>query len=326
MYLSQALGEKALSELDESRPLRRGPFELGTEATAEAVRILAGEEFPRDVSWTPRNLSRPMYWLVAHKLQGEAEIFGFPLGVNCGLPTAIEIALVRTIAASSPETHADIFGGGAEIALGPATACDDFRRVVEVVEQPLVGTSLLFNGASQVIIDADISTRLNKITLRCLFNSFRTSPLKFRFLELYRIMEACFLADIKARLISKFDTEPGAALNDAIDSLKSEMTQIVCLAETQKEAFEACWTVLDQLRNGNRFVAALYRRIEGKKLRGGEKWRTGAILIYYMRCAVVHAGERDIIFDNFADGEGVIEEILPYIERAALLLIGIELH
>jgi hypothetical protein len=325
MHLREALGVTSADEVDTARPLKMGPLELGIEAAAEAARILAGGEFPRDVHVEPREFARPIYWFVAHKAAGEAEVFGFPAGADCVLPTAIEIALVRTIAAAAPELHNSILAGGAEISLGPAPACIEFRRIIGVVVRPMAGKSLLFNGATQAIIDENVATLLNKTALSCLANSFRTSPLKFRFLELYRVMEARFLAEIKFKLISGFDAEPSVALSEALEGLKTEINQITGLAETQKDAFETCWTALDQLKNVNRFATALFRRVEKRGAANGGKWKTGAALVYQIRCAIVHAGEKDMIFENFPDGEEALEAVLPHIERAALLLVGVDI-
>lgn len=325
MHLLAALRVASAEEVDPTRSLQLGTLELGAEAAAEAVRILTGGEFPDDVHIDPREITTPFYWDIAHKTEGSAEVFGFPPGMNHGLPTAIEIAIVRAVATAMPDQHAAILAGGAEISIGPATASIDFRKIIRVVNQPLAGDSLLVDGATQAVINENVGALLNKVALNCLANSFRTSPLKFRFLELYRMMEARFLAEIKSKLISSFVREPGAALSDAVDALKSEMNQIIGLAETQKDAFEACWTALDQINNKNRFSTALFRRVQKKGIGGGGKWKTGAVLIYQIRCAIVHAGEMDMIFESFPDGEEAVETILPHVERAALLLVGVEL-
>ena len=106
MHLPEALGVVSIDELDPTRALKIGRFELGIEATAEAVRILSGEDFPREVTWLARELSEPIYWSITHRTEGEAEIFGFPPNTSDHLPTAIEVALVRAIAAATPGDHA----------------------------------------------------------------------------------------------------------------------------------------------------------------------------------------------------------------------------
>lgn len=325
MSLLEALGVASAEEVDSTRPLQLGSLELGLEAAAEAARILAGGEFPQDVAIDPRDAKKPFYWAVTHKTDGEAEIFGFPPDTDHGLPTAVEIALIRALAAATPEQHAALLAGGAAICIGPPAAWHHFGELIRFVEQPMAGDSLLFNEEIKgAVIGDNVSELLNRVALNCLANSFRTSPLKFRFLELYRVMEARFLAEIKKKLLSNFDAEPGAALSDAVEALKSEMSQIIGLAETQKDAFEACWAALDQLKNVNQFSTALFRRV-AKKGTGGGKWKTGAALIYQIRCAIVHAGEKDMIFERFPDGEAAVVAILPHVERAALLLVGVEL-
>lgn len=164
-----------------------------------------------------------------------------------------------------------------------------------------------------------------RIALDCLLNSYATSPLKFRFLELYRVMEALFLADVKKKLLDSFDAEPSLALSVASTALQSELNQIIALAEPHKELFEECWTELNAIKNNNRFVAALFRRLESKKVNDQGKWQSGAALIYQFRCAVVHAGEKDMIFENFSDGDAAILAILPTVETAALRMLGITL-
>lgn len=323
MHLLEALGVASAQDLDSTRSLRLGPLELGTEAAVEAARILAGGEFPNEVNIDPREITAPYYWAIAHKGEGLAECFGFPSGVDHKLPTAAEIALVQAVAAAEPNQLTILLEGDAEISIGPAAASDDFRKILRVVDKPMAGDSLLFDGATQALIDERAAEHLNNVVLSCLSNSFRTSPLKFRFLELYRIIEARFLAEIKHKLITSFDAEPNVALRSAVESLKSEMGQIVSLAETQQDAFESCWNALDQLNNANQFCTALFRKLS--RTGGGGKWKTGAALIYQIRCAIVHAGEKDLIFENFPDGQQVVETVLPHVERAALLLVGVEL-
>jgi hypothetical protein len=324
MYLADILGVGTADQIDPTRPLVLGPLELGAEAAAEAARILGNGEFCRDVQLRARSIKHPFYWALAHHSGGTAEIFAFPEKLEEKLPTAIEVALVRAIAAAAPESHQGILAGGIEVALGAYEVHEQFRNLIAVADTPMIGDSLLCRGATQAILDENIKDLLTNVVIKCLANSLRTSPIKFRFLELYRVMEARFLAEIRNTLISKFDAEPGAALGQATSALKSELTQITGLASTQQDSFEACWTALHSMKDTNRFVAALFRRLDEKKVRG-PKWEIGAALIYQIRCAVVHAGGKDMIFENFNDGDAALTEILPFVERAALRLVGVEL-
>ena len=289
-----------------------------------AAAILCGDVKPPVAALEVRKFKRPVYWSVDHAVEGHAEIFGFPIDWVGKLPTAIEVAIVKAIAALPSEQHPAIFAGGSEVVIGSLPACADFRKIASAAESLLVGETTEFDGATSAVI-APGEGRGVRIAMDCLLNSYATSPLKFRFLELYRVMEALFLADVKGKMLAAFDAEPSAALNDALEALQSELKQITALAEAHQELFEECWTLLDGLRNSNQFATALFRRLLKKRLNGGAKWQTGAALVYQIRCAVVHAGEKDMIFENFPDGDTAVKAILPTVERAALKMLGITL-
>ncbi|WP_249692450.1 hypothetical protein [Stappia sp. WLB 29] len=322
MSLRDALG--GVEDVDPTRPLSIGALTLGVEAAAEAANLLSGVVAPPFASIVVREVRRPFYWIVDHAVQGQAEMFGFPTGWAEALPTAIEIALVRALAALPIDQHPEVLAGGAEIVLGPEDACADFRTIASAAESPMVGESTELAQFSSAVIAPTEGVAV-KVALNCLLSSYATSPLKFRFLELYRVMEALFIADVRSRLFATFDAQPSASLAEATEALKSELRQITALAEPHQDLFEECWNRLHALRNANRFAAALFRRIEEKKANGQGKWRTGAALVYQVRCAIVHAGERDMIFENFADGDAAIKTIIPPIERAALRMLGITL-
>jgi hypothetical protein len=322
MNLRDALG--GVEDVDPTRPMSIGALTLGVEAAAEAAKILSGFVAPPFASIVVREMRRPFYWVVDHAVRGQAEMFGFPRGWAEALPTAIEIALVRALAALPTDQHPAVLAGGVEIVLGPEDACAEFRTIAFAAESPMVGENTEFAQFSSAVI-APGEGRGVKVALDCLLSSYATSPLKFRFLELYRVMEALFIADVKSRLVATFDAEPSLSLAEATEALKSELRQITALAEPHQELFEECWNRLDALRNANRFAAALFRRVEEKKANGQGKWKAGAALVYQARCAIVHAGERDMIFENFADGNAAIKAIIPPIERAALRMLGITL-
>jgi hypothetical protein len=322
MYLREALG--GVADVDPTRSIVIGSMELGEEAAAVAAAILQGAEVPPAVVLTAREFLRPVYWSVDHAIEGRVEIVGFPLGWNDKLPTDMEIALVRAIASLPAEHHAAVMAGGVELLIGSANACADFRKVAAAAEKPMVGGITAFDEATSAAIALGDGKGV-RVAIDCLLNSYSTSPLKFRFLELYRVMEALFLAEVKKKLMDTFDAEPAVALSIASSALQSELNQIVALAEPHKELFEECWTSLHDLKNTNRFVSALFKRLESKKANGQGKWQSGAALIYQIRCAVVHAGEKDMIFENFTDGEAAISAILLDVELAALRMLGITL-
>jgi len=328
MYLLEALGIADVEALDPSRSIVIGDRELGVEATTEAIRLLKGEAFVsgevKIVGWS---YAEPVYWSITHKAEGAAEIFGFPHDWSQPLPTAIEVGIVRALHCLPVHEHAMILNGGAEISIGSVPAARCFRDVVRCAKQPSQGDSLLWQHFTSAVLAEDFDSLFTPMVRSCIANSFIASPLKFRFLEIYRVMEARFLSDIRNKLHRRFDGEPKAALEDALADLKSEMNQILSLAGAQRDAFEDCWTLLDGIQNTNRFSAALFRRAKAKASEKGSalKYEVGAALVYQIRCAIVHAGEKDLIYENFADGEAALIAVLPAVERAALLVAGIEL-
>lgn len=325
MALLSALGVLSADDLDPTRPLDVGGFTFGAEAAAEACRIAQGGDFAPECEILPHRFERPTYWAVHHNTNGNAEVFGFPGDDGSVWPTALEVAIVRALAASSEDYHSDILSGDHCICLGSAVVWADFRKIAILERRPLVGSSIISEQHGRATLRGDISEDLSNVALEFLANSFRTSPLKFRFLELYRMIEALFLADVKAKLLRRFDEEPSDALAEATDALKSEMTQLAGLASNWPEPFEASWETLSDLKNTNRFVAALFRRVEKKGHHTGGKAKLGAALIYQMRCAIVHAGEKDMIFEKYPDGDAAVMAVISDVEKIALTLVGIEL-
>lgn len=320
MHLRHALGD--VQDVDPTRPLVIGGTTLGVEAAAEAASILTGAVQPPAASILLRDFRRPVYWSIDHSDSGHADLFGFPVDWQAELPTAVEVAIVRAISALPPEQHPAVLAGGAEIVLGSEDACGEFRKLARAAESPMAGEFTEFDQFSSAAISPSDGRSL-RVAVNCMLNSYATSPLKFRFLELYRVMEALFLADVKSRLMANFDAEPADAVNEALEALKSELRQITALAEPYQELFEEFWIKLDALKNANKFATALFRRVAEKKISG--KWKTGAALIYQIRCAVVHAGEKDMIFENFPDGDATLKEVILPMERAALRMLGITL-
>lgn len=167
--------------------------------------------------------------------------------------------------------------------------------------------------------------QITDIAITCYDGSLSSSPLKFRFLELYRIIEARFLREVQDTLNQNFAAGPKQALEDALDSLKSELAQLVRLADGEKAFFEMIWAKVHALRDTNRLAAALFRKLSKRDEFKSPEWRAGAAIVYFLRCAIVHAGEKDIMFESFADGELVVESIIEEMEEAALALAGITL-
>lgn len=242
------------------------------------------------------------------------------------LPTAIEIGLVRALAALPPPSHGALLSGGLHISIGSPQCAEQFERIVGKSTPPIAGASILWTGGADIYFSAAYETHLTEMPGRCLTNSLSASPLKFRFIELYRVMESLYIAEIKSKLIERFSADPGSALAEAQDLIKSELKQIQALAEREKEVFDQCWMEFEKMNNVNRFVSALLRKLKDIKKMNGftANWQLGAATIYLMSCAIAHSGQKDLIFESFPDGNEVVDAVIEKVERAALRLVGIE--
>lgn len=324
MSLLQALGVASVGDIDPDRALSLGGLTIGVEAAREAVHLLstAPPSFGVKVLGAPVEHG-PFYWsLVRNGSNGE--IFGLPSLSNstAALPTAIEVGIVRALYSADPSEYPRILGGNCQVILGADGFCDKFYSIVDRAAPPLAGDSVLWGKHTQAVFSDVDDSRITATIIDCFKNSFVASPLKFRVLELYRIMESLFLEEIRQTLMRDFSTNPGNAVATAEKSLKSELEQFVALADRHKEPFEYVWLSLFYMKSTNRFSAGLFNKLSESKYTSPE-WKAGAALLYYIRCAIVHAGNKDIIFDSYPDGGEALTSIVPHVEAAALGLAGI---
>lgn len=325
MSLLQALGAASVEEIDPDRALTVGPITFGPEAVHEAITLLqsgAAPLSPFRVVEAPVNHGS-FYWSLSRN-GATGEIIGLPTLANhvAGLPTAVEIGVIRALHSATPHDHPRILAGNCQIILGADDLCRKFHSIVSNASPPLVGDSVLWGNHTRAIFSDANDARISNTIIECLKNSFVSSPLKFRVLELYRVMESLFLEEIRQKLIQDFHTNPRSAVATAEKNLKSEVDQFVNLAESCKEQFEYIWLSMFDVRDTNRFSAAIFRKLADSEYQSPE-WKAGATILYYIRCAIVHAGNKDVIFDAYPDGQDALTAILPHVESAALGLAGI---
>lgn len=147
--------------------------------------------------------------------------------------------------------------------------------------------------------------------------------IKWRFISLYRIFEAAYLIGLKEKITKEFLDRPSQILAEASMALQSELKTFQELVETRHldSFFETIRVAVDG-DTSNRFLFALKRPQRGKDTH--TKWRQGVSYIYRMRCAIVHAGQDDIVFDRYPDGEAGLNVVLGSLESAMLNLLGIK--
>ncbi|MER8979949.1 hypothetical protein [Mesorhizobium sp. M0870] len=326
MPIGERLGITSAAEIDPSRGIVLGHLNLGPEAAQEAITIMNGGQFPAGLEIRPRSVSDCFFWQISRMGILLGEVYALPAGANGPFPTAIEVALVRSAhIATQPQWDA-IIQGDSLVVIGDTKELAPFCDIAMIAKEPVCGTSALWKTHTRADLVSEDDKLITKQVLRCLQVSMAASPLKFRFLEIYRIMEAKFLSEVKERIDQRFFLEPSSSLEQALESLRSEVVQLAGLAERESIYFEAIYDEVARLRGRNDFADALFKKLEGRGHKfKSPRWKAGAALIYYVRCAVVHAGEKDMIFEAYNDGDAVLEAIVRPSEEAALALSGITL-
>lgn len=162
-----------------------------------------------------------------------------------------------------------------------------------------------------------------KKAARILLDALFVSTKKYRFLEIYRSLERLFLLHILKELTDGFFLSPGEALSKAVKAIGNEreaLDNLIRQAAVVDRA-DAIRVEIEKLEN-NRFAAALKRKFdkEGPEVRGSAN--KGSAYIYYIRCAIVHAGSKDLIFEEYEDAEDVLDAIMVTFERLTLSACG----
>lgn len=325
MSLLEFLGVTSADDIDPDRSIQIGRFTLGIEAAAEAVRILNAGQYTAQLTIHPKNTDANYYWSVSRRGSPVGEIFGFGSQVST-FPTALELAIVRTLGCIGAGDREHFLEGNHIIALGDATELQEILKLILMAEKPATGESVLWQSQYATIdLTGDRDDNLTKVSLQCFHGSFVSSPLKFRFIELYRVMEARYIREVKLTLLANFEAEPKASLEAALKTFKSELNQLIALADISRSYFEMIWTAISDLSAINTLAAALMRKLSLNPGTSSPQWKAGAALVYYLRCAIVHAGEKDMIFESFADGDDLLALIIEHVEEASLSLAGVHL-
>jgi hypothetical protein len=156
--------------------------------------------------------------------------------------------------------------------------------------------------------------------------AFLQSIPRWRFLQFYRILEQGYLDVILEKLKVEFKGAPKQALADASKSLESEYEQLRTLINTAnlsgffEEVVDLIASRKNDSMNPNRFAWNLEKGIEGRGSRKGDK---GAALVYAIRCAIAHAGDRSVFYEQCEDADVLVLDILPVLESAVFSFIGI---
>lgn len=151
------------------------------------------------------------------------------------------------------------------------------------------------------------------------------SRARWRFIALYRVFESAYLLALVDSFKASFFANPKRATSQVKDALDSELNQFkeVVSVNNLQQYFEAIRDEAIKL-SGNTLVKA----IEAELRESGEKgpsWKVGVAIIYKLRCAIVHAGQKHVVFDRHNDGNDALVALVPLLEDAVLALLGLRL-
>jgi hypothetical protein len=158
---------------------------------------------------------------------------------------------------------------------------------------------------------------------------------KYRFLEYYRSVERLYMKMVFDRLATDFYVSPRKAIDEASSAISREAEALFVTVEKvgALDEAEAVYDIITSLPS-NRFALALVRKLKAKseevaaagaitKADFANKKRMGSELLYGIRCAIVHAGARDIMIESFPDADEVLDAVEAYLSRIALACSGI---
>lgn len=323
MSILDVLGLTTADEIDPSRSLSVEDLDLGPEASQEALRLAQAGPANSPTVIEARPLHTAFYWSLSHRGSPIGEAFGFPRQAS-SLPTAAEVALVRALHGATSDQVTSLCSGGHLIVVGRDDSLDQLLPLLSALHEPQCGNSILWGSFSN--IDVFAPEQITNVAVKCFYGSVCATPIKFRFLELYRVMEARFLREVKEGLLASFPTEPKRSLENALSALKSEAVQLSRLAETKKSHFEMIYHAIHDVAGSNQLAAALMRKLSEQPTETkSPEWKGGSALTYFLRCAIVHAGQKDMIYEAYPDGDILVEAIMEYVEEASLALAGLEL-
>lgn len=327
MGIAERLGVTSCAEVDPDRPLEICGMVLGPEAASVAVEIIQTSSPSLILKIRLQDVHHPDFFELYTEGIEKSWVMKLPNDQRSGLPTAVEIALVHALHAASDGEVEHLKSSGCIVSLGDNPLTEKFSGFLEAVG--LVGLQKIkvLSLYKKIQLTLSEDEALNEMDQSCLAGYISASPMKFEFVELYRLMEARYLAHIRNEFNSNFMKEPKAAIGAAAKSLESEILQIGLLSERAKPFFELIYDVISSQRNSNRLAAALCRKLDGQ---AGDmkspKHKAGAAFVYYIRCAIVHAGGKDMIFESYSDSDALLYLLKEHMEEAAFALAGLELR
>jgi hypothetical protein len=157
------------------------------------------------------------------------------------------------------------------------------------------------------------------------FSAFGESNIKYRYIELYRIIENMYILDTFDEIKTNFLKSPRQTLDKAGRRIRSELEQIISISE--KPGMSPLFSqVYNDIKGKNGDFARRIRAKRGENLKGRGAGAlpdhlNGAATVYAVRCAIVHAGEQDIVYDQFDDADDFVDSLIDSLATLCVELV-----
>lgn len=327
MALLDLLKVASYEDIDPDRPLEICGLTLGTEAASAAIEVIRTSAPQRPLSIITADVEIADFFELHAEFGVKSSLMILPINQRQSLPTAIEMALVEAFHSATDDQVPQLVSSGCIVNLGSHPLGDKFVDLLKVVVASGSSQINVLSNYKNIHLSSAVDDALNPMDQSCLAGYISASPIKYKFIELYRLMEARYLDHIKNELNLMFMSEPENAVRSALKSRESEMSQIGLLSERATPCFEMIFEAIRSEQTSNRFAASLCRKLHAQ---GGSmkspRHKAGAALVYYIRCAIVHSGSKDIIYESFPDSEELLGRLIEHVEEAAFALAGFELR
>lgn len=144
--------------------------------------------------------------------------------------------------------------------------------------------------------------------------------IRWKYIALYRILEAGYLENILNTLQAAFFAHPTQSVAAASSSITSELRQLISLIEasTLVSGADDFLSRFNAHYPTNRFLAAIDKSLDSKQQPKAPGWQKGLSHLYNIRCSIVHSGSSGVVYDAYPDADVGCAAVIPALERLAL--------
>jgi hypothetical protein len=317
-------------------------FSLSKEAKNAIVEIARGDLVPEIEVLNDVFSTTVKYTEIQFEDQVVAEVLVIPSGDPLeNLPTSAERLLVYALCMKPELVDGSKVKDGLAIFryLPEAASFNEYRNSIKTCSAPFAGFGLdkkypphqaIWEGHTKIFFKKGskiLAKEKNQKNLELLDIAIHETNIRWKYLGYYRIFEYGYLSAILNKINDNFLIDPSKAIDEAQESSKNELNQFIELVNLNglTDFFETIADGVKDLKsNYNRFACALEDRFSNDvRAKGFTKAKKGVYFAYQIRCAIVHAGEKGLIFESYSDAVDAISDLIKPLEEAVLWHLGV---